>query len=199
MYELIVLALLMHWPMHGYFITKISNDIVGPWEKVNRGSMYPLLNKMAQTGLIQPATQHDGKCQTTDRRSKVYEITTAGRQRFFKLMLNTTSGLTHYQRLFHIKAMHLDFLSPEDQLHLIDHYLTYCQTAIQYQKQEIQDAGAKATRAEMNDFFFESVVDYMHYIAGTWTGELEWAQQLRERIMATTLPSEEQEQASESS
>jgi DNA-binding PadR family transcriptional regulator len=68
MYELIVLSLLIHWPVHGYLIAKISNDIIGPWEKVSKGTMYSLLAKLERAGLVKlidtPTTYR-----TSDRQS----------------------------------------------------------------------------------------------------------------------------------
>ena len=41
-------------------------------------------------------------------------------------MMDTTSNQGTYQRLFRIKALHLEYVSQEDQLSLVDHYLSYC-------------------------------------------------------------------------
>lgn len=194
MYELIILALLMHWPLHGYYITKISNDIIGPWEKVSRGTVYPLLRKMEQGGLIRQTQISNERYSTADRQSKGYEITQAGQMRFQELMLDTTSGLHNYRRLFHIKAMHLSFLPPDEQLYLIGHYQSYCQTAMHHQAQEARELleDPEQRRAEMGEFFFDSVLDYMNYTAGTWKGELEWCEKLRERVTGSPQQSSKQ-------
>ena len=55
MYELLVLALLMHWPLHAYLISEIANHILGPWEHISRGTLASLLTKLEQAGLIAPA------------------------------------------------------------------------------------------------------------------------------------------------
>lgn len=195
MYELIVLSLLMHWPLHGYFIAKISNDIIGPWEKISKGTMYSLLAKLEAAGLVK-LTDALTTYQTSDRQSKAYEITEAGRKRFCELMLDTTSSLNNYRRLFHIKAPHLNFLSSDDQLYLVEHYMTYCQTAIHYQKAESQDLfETPGLREEMGSFFFEGVLDYMQCMTDTWKVELDWAQRLRERILAHIQQSNNQERS----
>ncbi|MBV9690686.1 MAG: PadR family transcriptional regulator [Ktedonobacteraceae bacterium] len=183
MYELIVLSLLMHWPLHGYLIAKISNDIIGPWEKISKGTMYSLLAKLERGGLVK-LTDAPSTHQTSDRQSKAYEITQAGHKRFFELMLDTTNGLHNYRRLFHTKAVHLNFLSPEDQLYLVDHYMTYCQTAIHHQKTQSQNLAEYPGREAMGDFFFESVLDYMQCMTDSWKVELTWLQWLRERVVA---------------
>src|SRR5205823_5557839 len=48
MYELLVLALLMHWPLYAYLIAEIANHILGPWERISRGTLSSLLTKLEQ-------------------------------------------------------------------------------------------------------------------------------------------------------
>ena len=55
MYELLVLSLLMHWPLHAYRIAKIGNEIIGPEEQISTGTLSSLLNRLVQAGLITPA------------------------------------------------------------------------------------------------------------------------------------------------
>src|SRR5262245_48756011 len=57
MYELIILALLMRMPFHGYLIAKITNDMIGPMAKLSSGTLYPLLTKLEQNGLIEIAPE----------------------------------------------------------------------------------------------------------------------------------------------
>jgi len=58
MYELLVLSLLMHWPLYAYLIADIANHILGPWERISRGTLSSLLTKLEQTGYITPADPH---------------------------------------------------------------------------------------------------------------------------------------------
>jgi len=106
MYELLVLSLLMHWPLHAYRIAKIANEIIGPEDQISTGTLSTLLSKLAQTGLITPADPGMTPF-SSDRPSRVFAITPAGRERFFELMLETASHPGNYRRLFHIKALHL--------------------------------------------------------------------------------------------
>ena len=39
MYELIILSLLARWPLHGYLIAKIANDITGPYTRISSGRL----------------------------------------------------------------------------------------------------------------------------------------------------------------
>src|SRR5207237_514717 len=129
MYELLVLALLMHWPLHAYRIAKIANEIIGPEEQISTGTLSTLLGRLVQAGLIHPADPEITPF-SADRPSRVFAITPAGRERFFELMLDTTSHPGTYRRLFHIKALHLEFLPLEDQFFLVEHYLHFCEAVI---------------------------------------------------------------------
>lgn len=184
MYELLVLALLMHWPLHAYLIADIANSILGPWEKISRGSLSALLAKLEQTGFIALADPTQVPF-PTDRPSRVFAITPTGRERFYQLMMDTTSNPGTYQRLFRIKALHLEFVSPEDQLDLVDHYMTYCQTAFRYQKTEAQDLATDPLKQKhTSEFLLSMALDIMGLVAQEWQLELAWAQRLRESIVS---------------
>ncbi len=90
MYELIILSFLRRWPMHGYVMVKIINDMIGPFAKASIGRLYPLLTKLEGEGLIVVADDTPGR-QARDRRQRTYQITEAGRARFHQLMMDTTS------------------------------------------------------------------------------------------------------------
>src|SRR3954467_12316137 len=129
MYELIILSLLMRFPLHGYLIAQIANDVIGPWARISNGTLYPLLTKLEQSNLITRADEdHDGA--QTERSVRTFQITAAGRKRFYQLMVDTTSNIGDYQRLFHLKVPYLDLLQPRERLHLLNHYLSYCQACI---------------------------------------------------------------------
>src|SRR5437660_1357478 len=138
MYELLVLSLLMHWPLHAYRIVKIANEIVGPEERISKGTLSALLARLERTGLIQPAKENRGPF-PTDRPSRVFEITPAGRERFFELMLDTASHPGAYRTVFHIKALHLEFLPVEQQVFLVEHYLAHCRQILQAKQTDQQD------------------------------------------------------------
>lgn len=183
MYELLVLSLLMHFPIHAYLISKICNDILGPWEKISRGTLSLLLSKLEKTGLIteaDPAIVPFNK----DRPSRTYSITPAGRERFICLMMDTTSSHGSYQKLFHIKALHLGFLPVDDQLYLVNHYLYYCQTAINHLQRESGEFQSRSVEQEHQDSQFnETVLDVMLLNIEKWKLEVCWARRLHEKTM----------------
>ena len=94
MYELLVLSLLMHWPLYAYLIAEIANHILGPWEHISRGTLSSLLTKLEQAGYIAPADPAQVPF-STDRPSRVFAITPAGRERFYQIMMDTTSKSGH--------------------------------------------------------------------------------------------------------
>src|SRR5436305_15321946 len=119
MYELLVLSLLMHWPLYAYLIAEIANHILGPWEHISRGTLSSLLTKLEQAGYIAPADPAQVPF-STDRPSRVFALTPAGRERFYQLMMDTTSNQRTYQRLCRIKALHLEYAPPRDHRSLGD-------------------------------------------------------------------------------
>lgn len=185
MYELLVLALLLHWPLYAYLIADIANHIIGPWEHISRGTLSSLLTRLEQAGLITPADATSVPF-PVDRPSRVFAITPAGRERFYQLMMDTTSNQGTYQRLFHIKALHLEFVSPEDQVTLVDHYVSYCQIGLRYQQAEAQDFATNPVKQEpASPAFRTTALELMDLIARQWQLELAWAQHLRERIVSS--------------
>jgi hypothetical protein len=100
-------------------------------------------------------------------------------------MLDTTSNLGTYHRLFRIKALHLEFLPPGDQLYLLDHYLYYCRTGIQYLRGRAHElASAPAQTRTESERFLTTALDVMEVSAQEWELELGWAQSLRDRLSA---------------
>jgi len=183
MYELLVLALLMHWPLYAYLIAEIANHILGPWERISRGTLSSLLTKLEQAGYIVPADPAQVPF-STDRPSRVFAITPAGRERFYQLMMDTTSNQGTYQRLFRIKALHLEYVSSEDRLSLVDHYLSYCQMGLRYQQAEAQDFVTNPIKHSSVSSFYRTIAqDVMELVTRQWQLELDWAKHLRERII----------------
>src|SRR4029078_5446636 len=131
-YELIILGRLMYAPYHGYLIMHVISEMIGPWQKVSAGTLYPLLARLERDGLIQAECISDHSPHKL-RTARTYAITEAGRARFHELMLDIVSSIGEYQRLFRLKVPHLEFLSRDEQVQLLEHYRDYCRTAIRHQ------------------------------------------------------------------
>lgn len=179
MYEFVILAHLMRGPMHGYLIAKIINDMNGPYIRVSNGTIYPAFAKLEQQGLIAvetlPATQ------ASDREPRVYRITGAGRQRFYDLMLDSSSHQKAYQETFLQKTGFFAFITLQERLRLIDHYIHYCQSHILYEQAEIDDLLKHVKTSEQMVWKREDMVGAMQHILERWQLELAWAQRLREQ------------------
>ncbi len=179
MNELLVLSLLLHWPLHAYKLAKIANNIIGPEEAVSRGTLSSLLTRLEQAGLIIPAEVETVPF-PSDRPSRVLAITPKGRERFFQLMLDTSSHTGPYSKLFHIKALHLEFLPPEHQLVLVEHYLMYCQRHLHSKQTQAQEfANSLLKQEQLHPPFRQAVLDLMQRKIEQWQSELAWAQSLR--------------------
>lgn len=192
MYEFVILAHLMRGPMHGYLIAKIINDMNGPYIHVSNGTIYPAFARLEQQGLVAvetplPATQ------ASDREPRVYCITEAGRQRFYDLMLDINPNQKAYQETFLQKTGFFAFITLQDRLRLIDHYIHYCQSHILYEQSEIDDLLKHVKPSEQTMWQREDMVEMMQHILERWQLELAWAQRLRERCQARGFTDQETE------
>ena len=185
MYELIILSLLVRFPAHGYLIAHIINDMIGPYARVSNGRLYPLLAKLEQDGLIE-ADDEIEPGQRGERNSRRYRITEVGRKRFYVLMLDTTSNLGEYQRMFHYKAPLLYLLKPADRLYLIDHYLNYCQAHVLHLTAEAEDLaiGYSSHSYQGMEISLAATLDVMKHMTEQWRLEVAWALRLRAEEVA---------------
>ena len=195
MYELIILSLLMRGPLHGYLIVKITNDQIGPWAKMSSGTLYTILTRLEQAGLIVILAQQ-GLPTQGDRRSRTFTITKEGRKRFHQLMLDTASNLGEYQKFFRYKLVYIDLIRPQERLLLLNHYINYCQTSILYLQSEME-ALVYELAGHPNPAYLENALSVMRHLAQQWQGELDWVRGIREKELAepdasrsTPLPEE---------
>jgi DNA-binding PadR family transcriptional regulator len=192
---LIILSLLVRFPAHGYLIAHIINDMIGPYARVSNGRLYPLLAKLEQDGLIE-ADDEIEPGQRGERNSRRYRITEVGRKRFYVLMLDMTSNLGEYQRMFHYKAPLLYLLKPADRLYLIDHYLNYCQAHVLHLTAEAEDlAIGYSTHAYQGmELSLAATLDVMKHMTEQWRLEVAWALRLRAEEVARQENSDFQEE-----
>jgi DNA-binding PadR family transcriptional regulator len=189
-YELLILGRLMYGPYHGYMIISVLGEMVGPWQKVSAGSLYPLLRRLERDRLIVGADPEPSTPRSR-RTAHTYVITSSGRARFRTLMLDTTSSVGDYQRLFHLKVPHLEFLTPDEQAQLLEHYRDYCRAAIRHREKNTRDlrgwlADLVEGRGIYNDSATQAGLEYSIeatvHMTEQWRGELAWAERLLERI-----------------
>jgi DNA-binding PadR family transcriptional regulator len=123
-----------------------------------------------------------------ERQFHTYEITDAGRKRFHQLMLDTTSNPGEYAKFFWEKVSYLEFLHPAERLHLIDHYINYCQTHILHLKAQAKNLVEGETHYQgMNLAQLEATLHVLRRSISQWQVDLEYASSLREKEMARAL------------
>ena len=71
--KLLVLALLAIKPSHGYELSRTIEEVALGAVKAGPGSLYPLLRKLVEEGLVEEAEEADGR-----RVRKVYRLTEKG-------------------------------------------------------------------------------------------------------------------------
>ena len=187
MYELIILSLLMREPIHGYLISKIINDIIGPLAKVSHGWLYPRLAKLEQEGLI--VNLYEGEEEKKgERQLRTYKITGEGRKGFHELMMDTSSNPGEYSKFFWQKVSFLEYLHPAERLHLIDHYINYCQTHILHLKDQAKNlVEGKVQYYALDLTQLEATLHVLRRSTSHWQVDLEYANNLREKEMALAL------------
>ncbi len=189
-YEIIILGTLMVGPFHGYLIAKILQNITGPYGKISAGRLYPLLTKLEEGGLIMVEPTSEQQERQQRRRSHIpsrrYQITEAGRERLHELMMNTTSYLGDYQKIFLQKVAYFSFLQPEECLHLIEHYRGYCQNMVFYgtaRAEELAQSGTdKNGPIGMTSVQLTNLLTAMQHKIQQCQQELLWAEQLHEQV-----------------
>ena len=187
MYELIILSLLMREPIHGYLISKIINDMIGPIAKVSHGWLYPRLAKLEEEGLIVTSLEGDEE-KKGERQLRTYHITENGRKRFHQLMMDTTSNPGEYSKFFWQKVSFLEYLHPAERLHLIDHYINYCQTHILHLKAQAKNlVDGEVQYHAMSIIQLEATLQVLRRSTSHWQVDLEYANSLREKEMAQAL------------
>jgi len=178
MYEFIILSLLMRSPMHGYLIAKIASDQIGPWAKISSGTLSTILAKLERAGLIAQCAPTTAP--QTGRQSRTFSITDTGRIRFHQMMIDTSSNLGEYQRLFYQKLVFFDLIRLDERLLLWDHYRNYCQTTLLYLQTEAV-ALRQELAGEANLTFREHALRVMTRMEQQWHAEVVWATEERAR------------------
>jgi DNA-binding PadR family transcriptional regulator len=177
----------MREPIHGYLIAKIINDIIGPVAKVSHGWLYPRLAKLQEAGLIIASPEEDEE-KKGERHIRIYHITEKGRKRFHELMMDTTSNPGEYSKFFWQKVSFLEYLHPAERLHLVDHYINYCQTHILHLKEQAKNlVEGKVQYQALDTAQLEATLQVLRRSTSHWQVDLEYASSLREKEMARAL------------
>ena len=175
MYELILLSLLMRDAAHGYVIAGVINDVIGPFARASNGRIYPLLEKLAEEGLIAVRAERESE---GGRLSRTFSITKAGRARFRELMLDTTSNPRDYRDIFAFKVTAFDLIAREERVRILEHYIEFARDHVRHAKEQASDlAVGSYGHSDEQRARFADVFD--HLLAG-WSREEQWAKELLE-------------------
>ena len=105
---------------------------------------------------------------------------------YISIQKQETVSLSHpgtYRRLFHIKALHLEFLPLEHQIFLVEHYLLHCQQVMHSKQTDKQDMTANPLKQEhMSSALRKAAFALMQLKNEQWQLELAWGQSLYEQI-----------------
>jgi DNA-binding PadR family transcriptional regulator len=126
-YELFILGELMNEPHYGYKLNEIIQRILGPFQHLSWGTLYPLIRKLEQQGLLVSEMAHQSASSSDEHgpQRKVYHITKVGQERFFALMLNPSEYTRDYPDLFTIKLSKFPLLSAAQQLLVLQQHRDY--------------------------------------------------------------------------
>ncbi|HEY3366269.1 MAG TPA: PadR family transcriptional regulator [Symbiobacteriaceae bacterium] len=176
MYELAILGMLMHQPVHGFLIVKATSELVGPVARVSNARIYPLLTRLAADGLVEV------QAETTSPNGlpmRIYRITDRGRERFHELMLDVTSHAREYRELFAIKVPSLPFLPREERVYIVNRYIDFCRKHINHFIAEVVRYRASVGSTPAMPGVVEATVEHLEHARKQWELELEWAVRLR--------------------
>lgn len=170
----------MRTKIHGYRIAKIINDMIGPYAKISSGRLYPLFEELSKSGFIS-IVKDENKTQLKETRHREYEITEEGKHRFRHLMMDTTSNLGEYRKLFRYKFIFIDLLHPSERLYLLDHYINYCQTHIFHIESEMEDLKRRSLD------HLTTALNLMDHNKSQWQLEIQWVTSNREQLKGGCL------------
>ncbi len=86
--EMVILAALERGPRHGYSLIELIRQLSGGVLSFQEGTVYPLLHRMEQKGVIQA----EWEAPPAGRKRKVYQLTPAGSAELAK----QRNAWTHY-------------------------------------------------------------------------------------------------------
>lgn len=157
LYELFILGRLMARPFHGYLLRRLLEFALGPSRQISWGVLYPLIRRLEDTGLIVEQANADAtaRSQESERQRRAYQITEAGKARFYEMMRETSEHQADYIDWFTIKLSFFAHVERDQQLDILRHYRDDVQFVRQYTLKTRQRV---ATLPAIHDF------ERMHYL-----------------------------------
>jgi DNA-binding PadR family transcriptional regulator len=185
-YELFVLGELLVQPLHGYVLHEIVNLILGPFHRLSWGTLYPLIRRLEDEGLITSQTQEPrvGVLQR-ERGSarKVYTLTEQGHERFLSLMLDPGDYTPDYPDLFAMKFTKFGYLTPAQRRAVLDQYCTFLLTLRDHYRTV---EGHVAQETEILETERPYILRWLEERIGTLERQLAWLERQMAEQMADT-------------
>jgi DNA-binding PadR family transcriptional regulator len=175
MYELFVLGKLMHRPMHGYMLQSIINAAVGPFRRLSWGTLYPLLRRLEQDGLI---SRHGGDSED-GRGTKNYRTTPLGRKRFLELMQSLPDRDTEHRDLFRVKLSNFGHIAVEEQRSILANYREYVATIVAHSEAMAAEVRKAPGLAEAERANVLNAIEHQRYLASC---EVAWVEKLSKKL-----------------
>jgi DNA-binding PadR family transcriptional regulator len=182
-YELFVLGELVGGPHYGYRLHRIIQRILGPFHRLSWGTLYPLIRRLEQQGLITSEIEPRDTTQEEGGQSrKIYRLTSDGRGRFFALMLDPGEYSPDYPDLFAVKLSKFALLTPAQRLVVLQQYREYLSVLREYYSSGARSVIANPGITEQERPFILQLSDYHVH---SFDAKLAW---LDDRIAALTEP-----------
>lgn len=109
MNDIIILAMLLEGPKHGYRI-KQEAALFSSGQQLHNNTVYPLLNRFLRAGWITRRAVGGERGQTR----LLYELTEAGRQALIASLSNFDEADAANQQAFYLRVSLFDLLEPQD-------------------------------------------------------------------------------------
>jgi DNA-binding PadR family transcriptional regulator len=182
MFELFVLGKLMHRPMHGYMLQSIINAAVGPFRRLSWGTLYPLLRKLEQKGLI---TQQGGES-SDGRGTKNYRTTSLGKRRFLELMHLLPDRDTEHRDLFRVKLTNFGHIAIGEQRRILADYREYVAAIAAHSEAMTAEVLKAPGLAEAERPHVLNAIEHQRYLAAC---EAAWVEKLMKELGAENVDS----------
>jgi|SRR5882724_11528404 len=173
-YELFVLGELMVQPLYGYLLHEIADHMLGPWNPLSWGILYPLIKRLEQDGLTASVVeQHKDQFPRKERGQprRIYSITPAGRERFMALMLQTLEYSRDTPKLFTIKLTKFQFLTPAQRVEILRWYRGYLEGLRAYYETANREIQQNPQIVDQERKWILRSIDYQLH---RFDGELGW-------------------------
>lgn len=167
MYELFILGKLMHRTMHGYLLQSVINAALGPFRRLSWGTLYPLLRKLEQDGLLAVQGGDSGD----QRGTRNYRTTPLGRKRFSKLMRSPPDYEREYRNLFRIKLSNFGHVEKEERNSIVREYRDFLARIVKHSDTMSGEVRKAPGMASAERPWVLKAIDHQYHLA---VSEIAW-------------------------